>query len=200
MRRQVLYGLAGVLVLGGSIVSFSAPQYAKTGAPGSRPQPAATNLEASYHLTLTSTWPRWSGAPVGCADGGIETVEGMPHRIGAGKYSGTFTRRTRLLFCGSHGSGTGSCELTLVGNGKVAMTGVVVPDESSPSGRSARLSWVPGAGHQAMVEGQCAEGFKQAVQQMYLTVRHGAEVPLPAAGAARIKRQLENYAYIAEVE
>jgi hypothetical protein len=199
MKRQVFYWLAGALVLGGSIVSFSAPRQL-TRADIAHRRPAPTRLASSYHLRLTSSWPRWDGAPAGCADGGIETVEGILHRAGGGRYSGNFTRRTRLLFCGSHGSEAGICELTLVGSGKVAMLGAVVPDESSPSGSSAQLSWVPAGDHEATVEGPCAEGFKHAVERMYLTVRHGAEVPLPAVGAASIKRQLENYAYVAEIE
>lgn len=189
MKRQTIFGLASALVLGGSIAGFSP-----------RPRPAAGVLEPAYRLRLTSAWPRWEGAPSGCADGGEETVEGTLVRTGAGSYTGTFSRRTRLLFCGTHGSGTGACELTLEGKGKVAMTGVVIRDETSPSGSSARVTWVPLENHDASVKGPCAETFKRAMERMYLTVRHGAEVPLPAVGAAAITQRLENYAYVAEIE
>jgi hypothetical protein len=183
MRRHAVYGLAGVLVLVGSIAGFSPPR-----------------LERSYRLRLTSAWPLWQGAPGGCADAGSETVEGVLVRTGPQSYAGTFARRTRLLFCGAHGAGAIDCELTLEGKGEVAMTAQVTPDEASPSGRSARLAWVPVDGHAASVKGACPESFKRGVERMYLTVRHGAEVPLPAAGAAPIRQRLENYAYVAEIE
>jgi hypothetical protein len=183
MRKNALYGLAGALVLVGSIAGFSPPR-----------------LERTYHLRLTSAWPLWQGAPSGCADGGNETVEGVLVRTGAQSYAGTFARRTRLLFCGGHGADSGDCELTLEGKGEVAMTAQVTLDESSPSGHSARLAWVPVDGHAASVTGACPESFKREMKRMYLTVRHGAEVPLPAAGAAPIERRLENYAYVAEIE
>jgi hypothetical protein len=201
MGRHELLGLAIALVLGGSIAGFSAPQggtLAHHDEP--HPRPVAGTLEPSYRLRLTSAWPRQQGAPPGCADGGEETVEGVLVRAGPQSYSGTFTRRTRLLFCGSHGTDAGACELTLEGKGEVAMTGLVVSDETSPSGRAARLGWIPVEGHDAVVKGPCAEGFKRGVKRMYLTVRHGAEVPLPAVGAAPIKERLENYAYVAEIE
>lgn len=188
MKWHTIFGLASVLVLSGSIAASS------------RPRPPAGALAPAYQLRLTSAWPRWEGAPSGCADVGQETVEGTLVRTGAGSYAGTFTRRTRLLFCGAHGSGTGACELTLEGKGKVAMTGWVIPDETSPSGSSARLAWIPLQNHDASVKGPCSDAFKRAMEQMYLTVRHGAEVPLPAAGAASIKQRLENYAYVAEIE
>jgi hypothetical protein len=200
MQKHIVYGLASALLLGGSIASFSASQELALDDPGSRPRPTPSNLAPAYRLRLTSAWPRWEGAPAGCADGGLETVEGILRRTGAEQYSGRFIRRTRLLFCGSHGSGTGTCELILEGSGKVEMTGAVMPDETSPSGSSARLAWVPTGDHNAVVAGPCEEGFKQAVQQMYLSVRHGAEVPLPAAGTGPIRQRLENYAYVAEIE
>ncbi len=200
MRKQAFYGLASALVLSGLIASFSAPQELVLTHPRSRPRPVAGTLEPAYRLRLTSTWPQWEGAPARCAYGGLETVEGVLVRTGYDSYSGTFTRRTRLIFCGSHGSDAGTCELILEGKGRVAMTGLVVPDELSPTGVSARLAWVPTPDHEAVVQGLCAPAFKQAVERMYLTVQHGAEVPLPVAGGPPIKQQLENYAYVAEID
>lgn len=155
-------------------------------------------MEPSYRLRLTSAWPELQ-APNGCTDGGAEMLEGTLIRTGDASYAGKFTRRTRLLFCGSHGKGAGACELTLEGEGEVTMSAVVIRDETSPSGRSARLTWQPTAGHRAVVSGPCAESFKLGVKQMYLSVRHGAEVPLPTS-AAPLKQQLDNYGYVAEIE
>ena len=87
----------------------------------------------------------------------MESLAGTLSRNAEGTYSGSFTRETRLLFCGSHGPVTSACSLDLVGKGSVAMTGVVLADETSPSGRSIRVTWTPAAGHQAAVTGNCAE-------------------------------------------
>lgn len=152
-----------------------------------------TGLAASYRVRLESAWPQLAGS-VDCENGGSETVEGVLARTASGDYSGTFTRSTRLLFCGAHGAGGGVCRLTLSGEGAVAMRGTVV------EGRSLRLSWTPSPAHTADVQGACAAGFKDGVRRMYLTVPHGAEFTLPEPGAARRKERLENYAWIVEVE
>ena len=151
-------------------------------------------LAASYRVRLESAWPRLAHS-ADCENGGKETVEGMLTRAPSGDYSGTFTRSTRLLFCGAHGAGGGElCRLALRGEGAVTMRGTVV------DGRSLRVSWIPSPSHTAEVEGACATGFKEGVRRMYLTVPHGAEFALPAAGAAPKPERLEGYAWIVEVE
>src|SRR5512138_2384018 len=97
------------------------------------PVPAtARALKPAYRIRLVSTWPQ--AADGQCMNGGEETLEGSLVREADGSYRGTFTRRTRLLFCGAHGLSRGdsasapiaSCALTLEGQGTVAMTGTVV--------------------------------------------------------------------------
>ena len=80
------------------------------------------------------------------------------------------------------------------------MTGVVVDDGSSPSGRAARVEWTPVPGHAAAVTGACPAAFMEALQRMYLTTRHAAEFPLTAAGAGPRSERLENYAWSVELE
>ena len=76
----------------------------------------------------------------------------------------------------------------------------MLEDETSPSGRSIRVSWTPAAGHEAEVSGECAEGFKQAVRSMYLSTLHAAEFPLTTVGSGPRTDELESYAWRAEVE
>lgn len=165
--------------------------------------PTRASLKPAYHVRLTSTWPQES-APGGCRNGGEETIEGTLARAADGTYTGTFTRRTELLFCGAHGNDqnteTRRCELVLTGRGAVDATGVVRDDEASPSGREVRLVWTPAAGHEAVVSGECAQGFKQAVKRMYLGTPHAAEFPLTSAGAGPRTERLENYAWTVELE
>jgi hypothetical protein len=193
MSRRRWLGLAGALALtalGSSAFHRAGPEL---------PRPAA--LKSSYGIHLKSAWPQLAGGPGGCINGGEETVDGTLTLTGEGSYRGTFDRHTRLLFCGAHGPGAAeSCALTLVGDGKVSASAVVVADETSPSGRSARLSWVPSAGHQATVTGACPARFKQAVEAMYLSVHHGVELPLTEAGSGPLSDRLENYAWIVNVE
>jgi hypothetical protein len=92
-----------------------------------------------------------------------------------------------------------ACELVLEGDGNVAMMGYAVPDETSPSGIALRLSWRPLPGHGATVRGACSADFKRSVEEMYLSVSHGVELAVPAAGAEKRKERLENYAWTAEV-
>jgi hypothetical protein len=87
-----------------------------------------------------------------------------------------------------------------VGKGRVTMTGVVLADETSPSGRSIRVTWTPDAGHEAAVSGECAAGFKQAVRGMYLSTLHAAEFPLTTVGSESRTDELESYAWRVEVE
>ena len=107
---------------------------------------------------------------------------------------------THLLFCGAHGTGGGACALTLDGRGGVTMRGVVVADERSPSGRALRVVWTPDAAHAAKVTGECVGDFKEKVERMYLTVRHGVEFALPNDEAAPRRERLEDYAWVVEVE
>jgi len=155
-------------------------------------------LAATYQVRLESAWPRLLGA--GCENGGNETVEGMLTRSPGGEYEGTFTRRTRLLFCGAHAASGAACALVLDGEGSVQVHGLVTDDERSPSGRALRLTWTPDANHAATVRGECATEFKEGIRRMYLTARHGAEFALPSAGAAPMSERLEEYAWVVHVQ
>jgi hypothetical protein len=197
MMTRHLHRPAAVLV---SSIMLTAPAAAQFLA--LRKTPAArlpATLAASYHVRLRSAWPQLPAAE-GCENGGSETVEGTLTRTASGDYTGTFTRRTHLLFCGAHGVDGEACELVLYGEGQVAVHGMIVADEWSPSGQALRAVWTPAAEHAAEVRGACGAGFKQRVQRMYLTARHGAEFALPRAGAAPRTERLEDYAWIVDVE
>jgi hypothetical protein len=165
--------------------------------------PASAALKPAYHVRLTSTWPQENGEG-GCRNGGEELVEGTLTRSRDGTFSGILNRRTALLFCGAHGQqagvGASSCSITLAGDGRVRADGVVMTDEQSPSGRSLRLTWIPGPDHRATVTGACADGFKRAVRAMYLGTVHAAEFPLTSAGAGPRTERLENYAWRVELD
>ena len=202
MSRRITT-LAAVLALGAFVPSLGGAQtVALVAAPG----PAA--LKTAYHLVLTSTWPQDQTAG-GCRNGGVETVEGTLTRAADGTYSGRLARRTELLFCGAHGKAAHGeaaqggdemgCALTLRGRGTVAMTGVVMGDEQSPSGRAMRATWTPDPAHQATVTGACAAAFKDALRAMYLTTPHAVEFPLTTAGQGARSEQLENYAWAVEL-
>ncbi len=160
---------------------------------------AAAPLAGAYHLSLQSAWPQLGTSGIACRNGGDEMVRGMVTRNAAGIYEGTLDRSTLLFFCGTHSASGESCELVLEGDGSVAVRGVVVPDEASPSGSALRLSWTPRADHAAEVQGACSADFKRSVREMYLTVRHGAEFALPVAGKG-MRQRLEDYAWTVEVE
>jgi hypothetical protein len=165
--------------------------------------PARPALKRVYHVRLTSTWPQEAAAS-GCRNGGEETIEGVLARDADGTYTGTFARRTELLFCGVHGSRqdteTAACELALTGRGDVSATGVVRDDAASPSGQEVRLVWTPAPAHEASVRGECAPAFKQAMKEMYLSTPHAVEFPLTSAGAGPRTERLENYAWTVELE
>jgi hypothetical protein len=203
----VLSGAAGTLAAQASPAEGAASSLALTPerdppagyarAPAFRPAPDA--LKSVYRIRLTSRWPQ---GPVSttCRNGGLETLEGTLTRDADGTYSGKFRRETRLLFCGAHGPATSACSLDLEGTGDVAMTGVVLADETSSSGRSIRVTWTPAAGQQAAVTGDCGEGFKEAVRRMYLSTLHAAEFPLTTAGSGPRTEELESYAWRVDVE
>jgi hypothetical protein len=196
MRRTL--GLLSGLAL---TTLSTAPAAAQAIAYGDAPAPrSAAPLPGAYHLRLESAWPQAVAAAEECRNGGDEIVEGMLARGADGTYRGSLDRRTQILFCGAHGAGGEPCELVLEGDGKVVMTGVVVPDETSPSGRALRVSWRPSPTHAATVRGACSAEFKRSVEEMYLSVRHGAEFAVPAAGAGKRVERLENYAWTVEVE
>lgn len=192
--------LAAALALGGvttPVLGQSADGRAPTAlalTAESAPVPGPAALKRAYHLSLTSTWLQQVVA-AGCRNGGEETLEGTLALETDGTYSGRFARRTRLLFCGAHGPAAAGCSLMLEGKGAVAMTGVVLADETSPSGRSVRVTWMPAPGHDAEVTGACAEGFKQAVREMYLSTPHAAEFPLTTVGSAPRTEELDSYAW-----
>jgi len=205
MYRRGHLGTAAALALGALIPSDGAAQSALRPArasfalAGEAPAPAA--LKTAYHVQLTSTWPQSVAGD--CRNGGEERLDGTLIRNADGSYSGTFVRNTRLLFCGAHGSegaSAESCALTLQGAGKVTMNGVVVDDETSPSGRSARVEWAPAPGNAAVVTGACPAAFKDALRGMYLSTRHGAEIPLTTAAEGPRTERLENYPWTVELE
>jgi hypothetical protein len=163
------------------------------------PPRAFEALADAYRVRLRSVWPQL-GTEEDCANGGDEIVEGTLNRSPDGGYRGTFTRRTRILFCGAHGTDGEACELVLEGDGRVAAAGALVADEASPSGHALRLGWRPLPTHAATVRGACSADFKRSAEAMYLSVRHGAEFALPADGEGRLVERLENYPWIVEVE
>ena len=186
---SLLLGL-GITVLGGPAAAQSMA-YSDAAAPP-RHAPAST-----YQVRLESAWPQAAASDEACRNGGDEVVEGLLARGADGVYRGSFDRRTLLLFCGAHGAGGEACELVLEGDGKVAMIGHVVPDDTSPSGSALRLSWRPSPGHAASARGPCSADFKRSVEEMYLSVTHGVELAVPATGKRR--ERLEGYAWTAEV-
>jgi hypothetical protein len=207
-HRTIITPLAAALALAGLTPMAGSAQ----SAPGARTialtladgaMPARPALKPVYHVRLTSTWPQEAAAG-GCRNGGEETIEGTLARDADGTYTGTFTRRTELLFCGTHGSQqdteAAACELALIGHGNVSATGVVRDDEASPSGQEVRLMWTPAPTHEASVRGACAPAFKQAMKAMYLSTPHAVEFPLTSAGAGPRTVRLENYAWTVELE
>jgi hypothetical protein len=163
------------------------------------PAPPRAVLADAYYLRLESEWPQATAADATCRNGGDEIVEGTVLRGMDGMYRGSLDRRSLILFCGAHGASGEACELVLEGDGKVAMTGYVVPDETSPSGGALRLSWQPSPTHAAAVRGACSADFKRSVEEMYRSATHGIELAVPAAGAGMRKERLEHYAWTAEV-
>jgi hypothetical protein len=154
-------------------------------------------LAQVYEVRLTSAWPQLGGAA--CRNGGDEEIIGRLSRGADGAYRGTLDRRTRLLFCGAHGPRGEECELVLEGDGRVAMLGLAVPEPRSPSGSALRVSWHPTAGHGATTRGACSADFKRAMREMYLSVRHGAEFAVPAAGGDEVHQRLKEYAWTVRV-
>jgi hypothetical protein len=196
------FALAGLTpTAGGAQSALGSPTIALSLA--DRAVPARPALKPVYHVRLTSTWPQEAAAG-GCRNGGEETIEGTLAREPDGTYTGTFARRTELLFCGVHGSRqdteAAACELALTGQGDVSATGVVRDDQASPSGREVRLVWTPGPAHQASVRGACAPAFKEAMKEMYLSTPHAVEFPLTSAGAGPRTERLEDYAWKVELE
>lgn len=189
--KRYLRGPAMAVTLSIFSVSSATAQTIASHGPSTAP-PRAT-LAASYRVRLQSNWPRFAGT-ADCENGGSETLEGVLTRTRTGDYSGTFTRSTRLLFCGAHGTSGEACALVLEGDGQVAMHAIVL------DGAGLKAVWTPAAEHAAEVRGACDESFKQGVQRMYLTARHGVEFALPPAGAAPRRERLEDYAWIVEVE
>jgi hypothetical protein len=183
----------GITVLGADPAAAQSIAYSDAAAP-----PRVT-LASVYHLRLESDWPQAAGAQEACRNGGDEIVEGMLQRGVDGVYRGSLDRRTLILFCGAHGASGEDCEMMLEGDGKVAMTGYVVPDETSPSGSALRLSWRPSPNHGASVRGACSADFKRSIEEMYLSVTHGVELAVPAEGAGKRTERLEDYAWTAEV-
>jgi hypothetical protein len=196
MKRRMLGLTSGVALT----ILLTAPAATQAIAYRELPAPrAAAPLADAYHLSLESAWPQLGGSGIACRNGGDEMVRGMVTRNAGGTYEGTLDRTTLLFFCGTHSVSGQACELVLEGDGKVAVRGVVVPDEASPSGSALRLSWTPRVDHAAEVQGACSADFKRSVREMYLSVRHGAEFALPEAGKG-MRERLEDYAWTVQVE
>lgn len=208
MYRRRPRGLAAALALATFATPLGAQSAARADVPAkvfalrdvpARPRPAA--LKSEYRIHLQSTWPQLAGATAACFNGGEETLDGVLTAKADGTYGGILERRTRLLFCGAHGAGaTGECQLTLRGEGAVDVSALVLSDDASPSGRLARLTWLPSRGHRASVTGECAQSFKSAVEAMYLNAHHSVEMPLTVAGSAPVTVRLEDYAWTVSVE
>jgi hypothetical protein len=114
----------------------------------------------------------------------------------SGLYSGTLVLDTRLLFCGAHGTRTAvreGCALTLEGKGSVALTGVVVAEETSPSGIAASIECSPMPRRSAEVTGSCPAEFKNALRKMYSRHPASGGVPATTAGEGPRTERLENY-------
>jgi hypothetical protein len=198
-RLAAALALAGLIPVSGTTAQDeAAPGRGVPVLAGATAAPPAV-LKSAYHLVLTSTWPQETTTG-GCRNGGSETVRGTLIRDPDGTYIGRFTRRTQLLFCGSHGAGARGCALELNGRGSVAMTGVVLNDDTSPSGRSLRVTWTPLSGHEASLSGACPSGFKDAMRAMYLSTPHGAEFPATTEGQGPRRERLENYAWEVDLE
>ena len=191
-RRMLLLGLGCTALAAASAAS-------QTMAHSGAAAPPRAPLASAYELRLESAWPQATAGNEACRNGGDEIVEGVLRRDMDGVYRGSLDRRTLMLFCGAHGAGGEACELVLEGDGKVAMTGYVVPDEASPSGSALRLSWRPSPTHGAAVRGACSADFKRSVERMYRSATHGVELAVPAAGAGKRTERLENYAWTAVV-
>ena len=187
------------LLMGLGLTTLATPAAGQTVAYSDAAAPPGVALASAYHLRLESAWPQLAAADDACRNGGDETVEGLVTRGADVVYRCSFDRRTLILFCGAHGATGKACELVLEGDGKVAMTGYVVPDETSPSGSALRLSWRPSPTHGATVRGACSADFKLAVQEMYLSATHGVELAVPAAGAEPRVERLESYPWTVEV-
>lgn len=185
--------------LGLACTLLAAPAAAQTAAYSDAVASPPSALASAYELKLTSAWPQAVAGDDGCRNGGDEIVQGAVHRGVDGVYRGSLDRRTVILFCGAHGAGSEACALVLEGEGTVTMTGHVVADETSPSGRALRLSWHPSPSHASAVRGACSADFKQSVERMYLSAIHGVEFAVPAAGAGKRTERLENYAWTVEV-
>ena len=185
-----------------ALMLFVVPPAAAQAIAYGEPPPIRTRaaiLADRYHIRLTSAWPQLPAVD-SCENGGDETVEGTLTRTATGDYAGTLSRQTRLLFCGAHGPAGDRCALVLDGEGAVVTRGMVVPDERSPTGRVLRMAWTPAAEHSAQVSGECGAEFKERVERMYLSVRHGAEFALPDGGAAPRTERLEDYPWVVEIE
>ncbi len=156
-------------------------------------------LSAAYRLRLQSEWPQLASATnPGCINGGHEQLSGRLVRTGTGSYDGELERRTTILFCGVHGQVREACRLTLTSAGAVTARG-----DALVSGAVAwlRLRWaaLPDSGVTEL-SGDCPPEFAGKVQQMYLAVVHGLELPLPGPGEAMRRVMLEDYGWLAEIQ
>ncbi len=181
--------LAAAPLAGQAEVAF-APATGPAAAPLANPAPRST-----WTVRLTSDWPQYENGTM-CANGGEETLSGTLALDAAGAYRGFLERKATIRFCGKHAHAAKDCHLTLNSTGMVEATGRV-EEGAAPF---LLLAWsTPPDSAYATVQGTCPAEFQKAVRQLYLSVAHAVEVPLPAAGDTRAIR-LEDYGWIAELQ
>jgi hypothetical protein len=159
----------------------------------------ASLLLPAYRLELQSAWPQLtSTAMAGCVNGGEEQLTGQLVQTPEGGYAGEFERRTIILFCGVHGQVTEACQLTLRSSGRVEAIGEARVVGTTPL---LKLRWraLPDLGAPELL-GDCPAEFAGKVQQMYLAVVHGLELPLPVPGEAMRRVMLEDYGWVADIQ
>ena len=159
------------------------------------PLAAAPAQRPAWTIRLTSDWPQYQTGTL-CVNGGSESLNGTLTVDSTGAYHGFLERKATIQFCGKHAGAARECHLTLSSGGTVAAT-AHVEDGAAPV---MLLAWStpPDSGY-ATVQGTCQAEFLKAVRQLYLSVGHAIEVPLPAAGDTQAIR-LEDYGWIAELQ
>jgi hypothetical protein len=164
---------------------------ARTPPPGVR-----VALQPSYEVQLYSHWPVPPGETDACNNRASETLKGSLRRVAGNRYEGRFTRRTRLGFCGRHGTAVDRCGAVLRGEGQVGVVGEL---SYGAAGRpTMALVWqaVPGT-TRIRVEGSCAPRFIEALEGMYRTAVHTVDFAIPEAGHHRLT--LEDYGRTLEI-
>jgi hypothetical protein len=167
-------------------------------APPDHPAPPANRvvLRPSYQLQLESAWPAPPGETDACNNRASETLAGSLRRVGANRYEGRFTRRTRLGFCGTHGAAVQRCGAVLRGEGQVGVVGVI---SAGAAGRpTMSLVWQPIPGTTRIrMDGSCAPRFIAALEGMYRDAVHSVDFSVPVE--EHEKAILEDYGRTLEI-